>query len=131
MKFLKQWFLFWILMIICLAMTFLLPGNFSSVYNEYGRLASGQIHIKSGDFLAFHVNPPLPNMVGALPSVVMNAEYPTTADLGYSHFGRPEYKANEVFVKKNSNHRELLVYGLNLTHKIEHFPIVVEGVELL
>jgi hypothetical protein len=86
-------------------------NQYSSVYNEYGRLASGQINLISGDFSPFHVNPPLANMIGALPSVFLNAEYAAPADMGYSHFGRSEYKANDVFVKKNSNHRELLVYG--------------------
>jgi 4-amino-4-deoxy-L-arabinose transferase-like glycosyltransferase len=111
MNFLKRWFSFLLLTVFCLIINIPLPSQLSSVYNEYGRLASGQINIISGDFSPFHVNPPLPNIIGALPCVLLNAEYVTPADLGYSHFGRSEYKANHVFVKKNPNHRKLLVFG--------------------
>ena len=111
MKSLKQWLPLLILITVCLIMILPLPGRLSSVYNEYGRLASGQINLESGDFSPFHVNPPLPNTIGALPSVLLHAEHAAPADLGYSHFGRSEYKANDVFVKKNPNHRDLLVYG--------------------
>jgi len=111
MRFLNQWLPLLIFTTVCLTMILSLPGKFSSVYNEYGRLASGQINLESGDFSPFHVNPPLPNMIGSLPSVMLNAEYATPADLGYSHFGRSEYKANDVFIKKNPNHRDLLTYG--------------------
>jgi hypothetical protein len=45
-----------------------LSNQFSSVHNEYGRLASEQINLISGDFSLFHVNPPLANMIGVLPS---------------------------------------------------------------
>ncbi|MDR2705761.1 MAG: glycosyltransferase family 39 protein, partial [Planctomycetaceae bacterium] len=111
MSSLKLWFLLLLIAVFCLTLYVPLTGQLSPVYNEYGRLASGQINIVSSDFSPFHVNPPLPNMLGALPSVLLNAEYATPSDLGYSHFGRSEYKANLVFVQKNLNHRELLTLG--------------------
>ncbi|MDR0336602.1 MAG: glycosyltransferase family 39 protein [Planctomycetaceae bacterium] len=81
-----------------------LPHKFSYVYNENGRLASGLIHLCTGDYSVFHVNPPLSDMIGSLPAFCAGTYCPTTADLGFSHFGRMEYKAGDVWIKKNSDH---------------------------
>ena len=46
----------------------------SAVYNEEGHLASGLVHLRSGSFSAFAVNPPLPRMVAALPLAFLDTK---------------------------------------------------------
>jgi hypothetical protein len=97
----------WILLLLCvLTVTIIipLPHRFSYVYNENGRLSSGLIHLCRGDYSVFHVNPPLTNMIGSLPAFCARTYCPTVADIGFSHFGRMEYKAGDVWVKKNTDH---------------------------
>jgi hypothetical protein len=88
-----------------------LPHKFSYVYNENGRLASGLIHLKTGDYSTFHVNPPLIDTIGSFPAFCAGIYCPTSADIGFSHFGRMEYKAGEVWIKKNSDHLQWMIYG--------------------
>ncbi|MDR1382484.1 MAG: hypothetical protein LBJ67_01355, partial [Planctomycetaceae bacterium] len=45
----KRWLSLLILIVLCLTMSIPLSNQFSAVYNEYGRLASGQINLISGD----------------------------------------------------------------------------------
>jgi hypothetical protein len=99
------------LCVLLIVVTAPLPGKFSYVYNENGRLASGLIHLKTGDFSIFHVNPPLPDSVGAVPSFFAKTYCPTVADIGFSHFGRMEYKAGDVWIKKNPDHFRWIKYG--------------------
>ncbi|MDR0608549.1 MAG: glycosyltransferase family 39 protein [Planctomycetaceae bacterium] len=104
----------WILLLLCVItvlVTVPLPHRFSYVYNEHGRLASGLIHLKTGDYSTFHVNPPLADMMGSLPAFCAGTYCPTTADLGFSHFGRMEYKAGDVWIKKNTDHFYWMVCG--------------------
>jgi len=79
-----------ILLILCvlhIVVMLPLPGKFSYIYNENGQLAAGLIHLKTGDFSVFHVNPPLPDMVGALPAYCAGNYYPTASDYGISAGG--------------------------------------------
>ena len=85
--------------------------NDSYTYNENGRVASGLIYLRELEFSAFRVNPPLGNMVGAIPAFLCDAEHSTRARLGFSLFGRDEYKAGSQFIEKNSNHRSYLISG--------------------
>jgi hypothetical protein len=97
----------WILLLLCVLtviITVPLPHRFSYVYNENGRLSSGLIYLYRGDYSVFHVNPPLANMIGSLPAFCAGTYCPTVADIGFSHFGRMEYKAGDVWVKKNTDH---------------------------
>ncbi len=100
-----------LLFVLNLAILLPLPGKFSYVYNENGRIASGLIRIKTGDYSVFHVNPPLPDMVGALPAFLAGNYCPTIADLGMSHFGRMEYKAGAVWIQKNPDHFCWMIVG--------------------
>jgi hypothetical protein len=88
-----------------------LPYKFSYVYNENGRIASGLIHLQTGDYSTFHVNPPLIDTIGSFPAFCSGTYYPTSADLGFSHFGRMEYKAGDVWIKKNTDHFYWTVWG--------------------
>ena len=83
----------------------------STVYNENGRLASGLIYLRTGNYSTFRVNPPLTSLVGAIPSFVIGAEHATRADLGISSFGRDEYLAGDLFARENTNYRALLFSG--------------------
>ena len=103
-----------ILLILCvlnLVVLLPLPGKFSYVFNENGRLASGLIHIRTGDYSVFHVNPPLPDMVGALPAFLSGNYCPTLGDLGITLFGRKEHKAGDVWIEKNPDHFRWMKYG--------------------
>jgi len=90
---------------------FPLPSKFSYVYNENGRLASGLIRLRTGDYSVFHVNPPLPDMVGALPAFLSGNYCPTPGDLGITSFSRQEYKAGDVWIQKNPDHFRWMKYG--------------------
>jgi hypothetical protein len=93
-----------ILFLLALLIIVPLPCRFSYVYNEDGRLASGLVNLRYGNYSVFHVNPPLANMIGSLPAFFAGTYCPTTADLGFYHFGRMEYKAGKIWVEKNINH---------------------------
>ncbi|MDR2170844.1 MAG: glycosyltransferase family 39 protein [Planctomycetaceae bacterium] len=88
-----------------------LPYRFSYVYNENGRLASGLIRLRTGDYSVFHVNPPFSDMIGSLPAFFAGTYCPVKSDLGFSHFGRMEYKAGDIWVKKNPEHLFWLICG--------------------
>ena len=76
----------------------------SYAYNEHGRLASGLIKLTRGDFSPFRVNPPLPDMVGALPARILGAAAPKRADLNLAPFARTEFGAGGWFIEHNENH---------------------------
>lgn len=82
----------------------------SAVHNENGRLASGLIYLRTGNFSSFRVNPPLVSLVGAIPSFLTGAQHATRAKLGISTFGREEYHAGKLFVGENSNHYRTLLF---------------------
>ncbi len=103
----KNWLPQILITSVILLMTFS-AWNESSVYKEYGRLGSGMIYLKNGEYSSFRVNPPLVSLVGAIPSSLAGAAYATRADLGFSSFGRDEYRAGDLFIEKNKNHRNLL-----------------------
>jgi hypothetical protein len=83
-----------------------LPYKLSYVFNENGRIASGLIHLRTGDYSTFHVNPPLVDTIGSLPAFLAGTYYPTRADMGsgYFHLVRMEYRAGETWIKKNEYH---------------------------
>ncbi|MDO5308647.1 MAG: glycosyltransferase family 39 protein [Planctomycetia bacterium] len=85
--------------------------NDSYAFYEHGRLASGLIKLKWGVYSSFRVNPPLPDMLGALPAYLLGAQCPQRAELGFQPFGREEYAAGDVFVKKNPNNLIYLRLG--------------------
>ena len=76
----------------------------SYAFNEHGRLASGLVKLTRGDFSPFRVNPPLPDMVGALPAKALGAVAPKRADLNVAPFARTEYDAGEWFLEHSANH---------------------------
>ena len=76
----------------------------SYAYSEHGRLASGLIKLTRGDFSPFRVNPPLPDMVGALPARILGAAAPKRADLNLAPFARTEFGAGGWFIEHNENH---------------------------
>ncbi|MDR2643808.1 MAG: glycosyltransferase family 39 protein, partial [Planctomycetaceae bacterium] len=103
-----------ILLFLCVLVLLIivpLPYNFSYVYNEDGRIASGLIHLEIGDYSTFHVNPPLVDMLGSFPAFCAQTYCPTFADLGFSHLGRMEGKAGTIWVNKNVDHFYWAVLG--------------------
>ena len=78
--------------------------NDSYAYNEHGRLAAGLIKITRADFSPFRVNPPLPDMVGALPARLLGAESPKRSELNLAPFARTEYGAGSWFLEHNADH---------------------------
>ncbi|MBQ9373025.1 MAG: glycosyltransferase family 39 protein [Thermoguttaceae bacterium] len=76
----------------------------SYAYNEHGRLASGLVKLARGDFSIFRVNPPLPDMIGALPARALGAAAPDRASLNLAPFARTEYGAGSWFIEHNENH---------------------------
>ena len=108
----RQYLILSVLCVLHLAILLPLPGKFSYVYNENGRIASGLIHLRSGDYSHFQVNPPLPDKVGALPAFLGGSYSPTPGDLGISHhFTRTEYKAGNIWIQKNPDHFQWMKYG--------------------
>ena len=104
--------IFLALCVLNLAIMVPLPGKFSYVLTEHGRLASGLVRLQTGDYSVFHVNPPLPDKVAAFPAFLTGTYCPTPADLGISrHFFRQEFRAGEVWVRKNENHLRWTIYG--------------------
>ena len=82
----------------------------SYVYNENGRLASGLIKLSRFDFSPFRVNPPLPDVVAALPARLSGAYCPERDELGLNPLERTEYTAGSLFFR-NANHLLLLRLG--------------------
>lgn len=107
---LKKRFAFIILLVFGALLTYLARID-SFAYNENGRLASGVIYLQTGDYSAFHVNPPLVSLIGAVPAALCGAERPTRAELGITRFGRDEYRAGNFFVSKNPNFLRCLFWG--------------------
>ncbi|MDO5577101.1 MAG: glycosyltransferase family 39 protein, partial [Fibrobacter sp.] len=103
-----------VLLLIMLALLLVPAWNQSWTYNENGRLASGLIYLRFGDYSIFHVNPPLVNSIGAVPAAIANAHCPERKDLGFSSFGRSEYRAGILFDKFNDNHRLLIFSGRSM-----------------
>ena len=93
------------------ALATFLAWSQSYVYNEDGRLASGLLYLKTGEFSSFHVNPPLVSLIGAMPASLGGAAPPTRAELGIIHFARDEYKAGALFIEKNPANRIYLLLG--------------------
>lgn len=101
---------------VCVLATFLigaLPASTDSyVYNENGRLAAGLASVRNQDYSLFNVNPPLSNVVGALPAAFTPGFYtPTRYDYGFDPFERHEYKAGEILLEKNPRHWRYFVAG--------------------
>lgn len=83
----------------------------STVFNENGRLASGILYYKTGDYSSFRVNPPLTSLTGAIPSLLTGAKSAKRSELTFSPFERVEYQAGYLFAKNNPKYRYLLFAG--------------------
>ena len=83
----------------------------SYVFCEQGRLASGVVYLRTGDFFPFHVNPPLVSLAAAVPSVVTGATPPNLKLLGITSLMRIEGWLGESFAEENPNHFLLVFAG--------------------
>lgn len=103
------------LAICCLTLAALqgaLAWNSSYVFNENGRIASGLMKLKHGDFSSFRVNPPLSDCVGAAPALFGKDVYSSEHKaMVFAPYGRLEYQAGEAFVRETPSHRLYLRLG--------------------
>ena len=83
----------------------------SYVFCEHGRLASGAVYLRTGDFFPFHVNPPLVSLAAAVSSMVMGANPPNLMLLSITSLMRIEGILGESFVEANPNHFLLVFAG--------------------
>jgi hypothetical protein len=74
----------------------------SCVYNEEGHIASGLVHVRSGSFSTFTVNPPLSRFVAALPLAHLNIRTFAPYSAGRRRLPRWEYAAGRGFLEENA-----------------------------
>lgn len=73
----------------------------SPSWDEIGHLPSGVVHLRTGTFQLYHVNPPLVRMVAAIPVVCAGADESWLGSASQPTFRRGEWDAGRNFIKAN------------------------------
>ncbi len=76
----------------------------SPTWDEVGHLVSGVYHLEVGDFDLYKVNPPIPRMIAAIPTVIYGHAPIKRIENRTAFPGRPEWQTGIAFLQDNPDH---------------------------